>query len=277
MANRANDTPLALTLREMRSLARRRRFWAGLLGVIVVLSLTGPFDTYGTLSLPARAAYWAVAGAGSFGLGMFCSVFVACWAERVGLPERLTPLAGGVVAGVPVALLIAALNRVAFGGDMLETAQGILPYAMVITAVVALLYELLTDRQLNAEPAAGDPAPSVGASVLLEKLPPHLEPDIVCVQAQDHYVKVTTPQGSALILMRIGDAEQDLAGLGGLRVHRSWWVSRRHAVRIAKRNGRDHVITSLGTEIPIGRAYRKHALKLLDKALHDGRSRPVAS
>lgn len=263
MTNRANDTPLSFTRREMRSLSARPQFWAVLLGVIAVLSLTGPFDTYGQLSLPARAAYWTAVGAGSFGLGMACSMLVACWAEDVGLRARPATILGGLVAGIPVAILNSALHHLAFGSRLLAETWTILPYAMVITVIVSFLYELHAARDTEpAGPAAGSPAPTPTAT-LLEKLPAHLGRDIVHLQAQDHYVKVTTPQGSALVLMRIGDAERDLAGLGGLRVHRSWWVSRHHTTQILRRNGQDHVVTSLGLEIPIGRAYRKHAMSVL--------------
>ncbi len=265
MADRANDTPLSFTLREMRSLAGRTKFWMVLFGVILLLTLTGPFDTYGRLALSARAAYWAAAGVGSCGIGLFCSMLTAGYAERAGLPERWSPAVGGLVAGIPVAAWHAALNRLAFGGDLVAATLEILPYAMAITAIVASLYELLANRETGTAAAA---VATAGAEqtplpALLDKLPPHLGRDIVHLQAQDHYVKVTTLQGSALVLMRIGDAERDLASLGGLRIHRSWWVSRRHAVGIAKHNGQDHVVTSLGTRVPIGRAYRKRALSVM--------------
>ena len=265
MANRANDTPLSFTRREMQSLARRPQFWAVLVGVIAVLSLTGPFDTYGRLSLPARTAYWAAVGAGSFGLGMTCSMLAACWAEDAGLRARPATVLGAIVAGLPVAILNGALHHLAFGSSLLATTWDILPYAIAISGIVAFLYELHAARDTDPiAPAAGAPAPAPPPT-MLAKLPPHLGRDIVHLQAQDHYVKVTTPQGSALILMRIGDAERELSGLAGLRVHRSWWVSHRHAIRVLRRNGQDHVLTSLGLEIPIGRAYRKRALSTLRK------------
>ena len=265
MGNRAKDTALSFTRREMRSLIGHPQFWAVLLGVIAVLSLTGPFDTYGQLSLPARAAYWAAVGAGSFGLGMACSMLAACWAENAGLPAWPATVLGGLVAGLPVAIFNSALQHFAFGGGVLAATWSILPYAVAISAIVAFLYELQATRTTAmADLAVDNPAPAP-TPAWLAKLPPHLGRDIVHLQAQDHYVKVTTPQGSSLVLMRIGDAERDLAGLGGMRVHRSWWVSRRHATRLLRRNGQPYVVTSLGAEIPIGRAYRKHALSALRK------------
>ena len=55
---------------------------------------------------------------------------------------------------------------------------------------------------------------------------------------EDHYVRAHGPDGqSVLILMRMADAERELAGLDGTRVHRSWWVAR-DAVKDNRRSGR---------------------------------------
>ena len=49
----------------------------------------------------------------------------------------------------------------------------------------------------------------------------------IALQGEDHYVRIHTALGSELVLMRLGDAIQELDGLEGERVHRSWWVARR--------------------------------------------------
>lgn len=59
---------------------------------------------------------------------------------------------------------------------------------------------------------------------------------------EDHYVRAHGPDGqSVLILMRMADAERELAGTDGARVHRSWWVMR-GAVAGQRRVGRNLVL-----------------------------------
>ena len=264
-AKPANDTPFAFTLREMTELAISRRFWLALGGIVVVLSVAGPFNTFASLSLPERALYWAVTATGSFAVGIFFSMLITLHAQQAGAGPKLALLLGGLVAGIPIAVLNAVIIHVVFGDAIVPETWSILPYTAAISVTVSFLYELLSpdDEDGIEQPAdASDTAPPM----LFAKLPMHLGQDIVHLQAQDHYVKVMTPKGSALVLMRIGDAERDLKNLGGVRTHRSWWVSKRHAVKVQRGDGKLHVTTSLGTEVPVGRAYRQQVLSFFQDA-----------
>ena len=51
---------------------------------------------------------------------------------------------------------------------------------------------------------------------------------LIYLKTADHYVEAFTTAGSTLVLMRFADAVAELDGAGGLRVHRSYWVARRH-------------------------------------------------
>ena len=264
MENRANDTPLGATLRETRALVRSPHVWAVLAGVIAILSLTGPFDTYGEMSLVARVLYWTLVGLGSFGVGLFCSMITATWAEQRGLNEALALLLGGLTAGLPITALNATINWLVFGDGILAGFRDILPVAVPIAVIIAYLYELPALRRDGSRTgtAAGTASAAETGAVpaLVRKLPPEIGRDIVHLQAQDHYVKVTTTKGSTLVLMPLGDAARDLAGLDGLRSHRSWWVRKRHVGGLVRRKGRLFLRTSLGDDIPVGRAYRGQIL-----------------
>ena len=59
--------------------------------------------------------------------------------------------------------------------------------------------------------------------------------------------------GSELLLMRLADAIEELEGLPGERVHRSWWVAR-GAVGAARANGRRLSLTlTNGLDVPVTR------------------------
>jgi DNA-binding LytR/AlgR family response regulator len=70
---------------------------------------------------------------------------------------------------------------------------------------------------------------------------------------EDHYVRAHGPGVSTLILLRMRDAEGELAGFDGLRVHRSWWVAR-SAIEQVMRDGRNLKLRLKGgIEAPVAR------------------------
>jgi DNA-binding LytR/AlgR family response regulator len=92
----------------------------------------------------------------------------------------------------------------------------------------------------------------------IERLPLRLRgARLIGVQAEDHYLRVHTDQGSDLILMRLSDALEELEGLEGAQTHRSWWVAK-DAVRGASRgNGRATLALEGGLTAPVSRRYAK--------------------
>ena len=67
---------------------------------------------------------------------------------------------------------------------------------------------------------------------------------------------MTTTKGRDLILMRLSDAEAELAGYPGMRVHRSWWVARSGVDGIETAGDRMTIRLVSGTEVPVSRANR---------------------
>lgn len=97
--------------------------------------------------------------------------------------------------------------------------------------------------------------PSLHAA-FLDRLPKEIGINIIALEAQEHYTKVHTPLGSALILYRFGDAVKDMTGQGGLQVHRSHWVQT-HAIQQVDRSGRTYELTlTTGIKIPVSRSYK---------------------
>ena len=78
--------------------------------------------------------------------------------------------------------------------------------------------------------------------------------DIVYLRMDDHYVQVSSIDGSCLILMRFADAVVELGDLG-MQVHRSYWVARRHMLAVVRREGRPMVRVTGGDHVPISRPY----------------------
>ena len=78
--------------------------------------------------------------------------------------------------------------------------------------------------------------------------------EVLCLQMEDHYVRVHTRGGSRLVMATLGQAITALDGAEGLQVHRSWWVARR-AVAHARRQGRNLRLELVnGIVAPVARA-----------------------
>jgi hypothetical protein len=104
-------------------------------------------------------------------------------------------------------------------------------------------------------PAAPAPPPAAPPpNPLLDQLPAELGSDIIALEMEDHYVRVHTALGSALVLMRLRDAMALVGEIEGMQVHRSWWVAR-HAVEDVLRDGRNvRLKLARGIEAPVARA-----------------------
>lgn len=107
-------------------------------------------------------------------------------------------------------------------------------------------------------------AASGAEEALRARIPPHLDGEIIALQAEDHYVRVHTRRGSALIHYRFRDAMQDLRHVEGLQVHRSFWV-RRSAItqQLVERHNR-FVQLDNGLKVPVSRTYL-HALRAVQE------------
>lgn len=84
-------------------------------------------------------------------------------------------------------------------------------------------------------------------------MPYHLGTDVLSLSSEDHYVRVVTERGNALIRYRFSDALSEVKGLPGIQVHRSHWVSIRAIDRVVASGKAYRLILSNGTELPVSR------------------------
>lgn len=85
-----------------------------------------------------------------------------------------------------------------------------------------------------------------------ERLPTELGTDVIAVASELQYLRVWTSRGCALILGALGEVESQ-GGEHGLRVHRSWWVSRGHVVSVRRTATGTVCLMSDGREVPVSR------------------------
>ena len=228
--------------------------------LIALFAFIGPFGTYDSLGATGRLGYWGLALGANWlvcGSVMILTLRLAASASRWGL--ALAMAGAALVAAFPgTAVVLAAetLFRPRYeGGNALGTIY--LGVAVLMMAISVLVVGVLA----RVQTAAGEGAPSSAgesggeAARFLDRLPPELGRDLICLKMADHYVEAFTAAGSTLVLMRFADAVAELEGAGGMRVHRSYWVSRRHVTGAARRNGRVVLSLTGGHEAPVSRGY----------------------
>jgi hypothetical protein len=227
------------------------------LAVGAFVGVIGPFGTFLFGPTWLRIAYWATMfGVGQlmFGTGMRATAQIA---RQTGWPEwPLLVLASAVLAG-PMSALCAVTDtalwpRAADYMHPLDWYLQVLFVSVPLNLVLIWLRRTLTGRLAPV----GDPVetPRVQTGDLRDRLPARLGDRIVCLQMEDHYVRVHTDRGSELVLTPLKDALTGMPGVEGLQTHRSWWVAR-DAVRDVVWSGRNVRLRLVnGLETPVARS-----------------------
>ena len=230
---------------------------AGPLVVALVLGLTGPFGTYALLPLLPRLAYWLAVVALNW---MLCDIAVR-WVDghlpdELPLRRFLVPLVGAAAVSIPatgVVTLANGLSGIGWPGAILKLYAQVL---LLLGAIAVPVYALadLQEAAQQHQPGSAD-GTAQGLALFRARLSGPLDGDLLCLEMQDHYLKVHTTAGSEMLLCRMEDASRELEGLGQ-RVHRSWWVADAARQEIARDDQKLVVRLSNGAQVPVGRTYR---------------------
>jgi hypothetical protein len=227
--------------RAARNGSAARVAWAVVAATIVgvFLGIVGPFGSYLNGSVLTRIAYWVLSM--WLGVAFYGSAFVLArlLAARSGIPLWIATAFLVMAASLPQALATSSL-ALYFWPDLAQLSLSQLDWFMqvlVLAGPVTLGYAFWTGLLSPARAARSAPDRAAGdepddASGLFALLPPRLGTDIICMAMEDHYVRVHTALGSDLLLMPMARAVEDVAGVEGCRVHRSWWVARSAVLRI---------------------------------------------
>lgn len=228
----------------------------------VFMAAIAAFET-GHMTAPLRYLYWQMAMVGGGVIGAVIEIFLA---RRLGSRPLVFAAIQLVAMTPPIALWVSVIPVVVFGSRAsAERIVTLLPDVLTVNiAIIGLA--ALTRRALA--PMAPRPAPveGVAPAEIRAKLPPRLaRARLVAIEAEDHYLRIRTEAGSALVLMRLGDALAALEGADGFRVHRSWWVARAAVEAARWKGGRGELTLSDGAAAPVSRTYAA-ALKGTDWA-----------
>jgi DNA-binding LytR/AlgR family response regulator len=229
----------------------------------LLLGLAGPFGSYPAYPTATRYAFW---------LGLTAAGAVAAVAADAVIP--VTRLRGGavrigavaLVSALPMTFVVAWTMSLVQPGRVFAPQQ--LPALFACVAAVQLLVVYATTASF---PTAGDteapgrepalPEPGVEAippafpSALLSRLPPEIGSDIIALETEDHYLRVHSAGGSALILMRMADAVALLDPRLGAQVHRRWWVAQAAVVGVRTEGQKLFLRLNDKKLVPVGRTF----------------------
>lgn len=223
------------------------------LAAALFLSLSGIFGTAQT-PLVVRLVYWGA-------VMTLCTLVAMAIIRAVQRRELLGghPVAQWAISTVlmtpPLTVIVWLVSGLMFNGRF-EAADLVrsLPQVLLVSAAMTAI-NALADRRPVETHAAAPGAPPVR---FLERLPFKLRGAAIrAVQAEDHYLRVHTDAGEALILMRLSDAVAELAGLEGARTHRSWWVARDAVTGARRSDGRAVLELKGGLEAPVSRSFAR--------------------
>lgn len=251
--------------------ARNDRGWAGLGRVLarpeslrgiavsaalgVLLAVSGAFFGDAVAPVGLRLVYWVpmMALGAVFGIVVSWKLFDI---ERAVPSIWLAWLLMTVLVSVPMSVVIWLWTAVLFFGGRPDPVflLWLQPGCLAVAGFMSGLFMLLDQRAPQTSPAPEGAAPAR----LHDRLPPKLKGAVVhAVEAEDHYLKLHTSKGSDLILMRLSDALQELEGIEGAQVHRSWWVARAAVTGASRGEGRARLQLVNGLEVPVSRTYAR--------------------
>lgn len=220
---------------------------------ILAATIAGPLETGIRLSFGERLLFWTVV------IGAGAAMFLLLWRAVNAVCERfkcaahikavVAPVSAAFLFALPLLPVVGWISQRTMGGDVtldpLSVWLSATAFALLAWLVQFVLHLLAKRRTPPTSPLAeGDPQ-----CVLRSQL--RSASDVACVEAQDHYLRVTDMSGaSRLVLYRFADAVAEL-GEAGIQVHRSFWVAERAVVCVERRGKRTHLRLTNGLHAPV--------------------------
>ncbi|MBB5515948.1 hypothetical protein FHS89_001968 [Rubricella aquisinus] len=212
--------------------------------------IAGPF---GTIDMPfgVRAVYWPMVNAVALMMSLAAMGIVHETRRFARWPVTARNALGAALFAVPFSIVLHGVTRLFVGAGDIARLLVFVPSVFAVAFLIAIAVTTLS-RVDHRKPAEGE-----GPSRLMARLQPRMRGRLIRLGVQDHYVEVHTAQGMSLILMRLGDAVEEVGGVTGHRVHRSHWVAEQAIRDIQRRDGRVFLMMEDGAEVPVSRSYQK--------------------
>ncbi|MEA1651461.1 LytTR family DNA-binding domain-containing protein [Nitrospirillum sp. BR 11164] len=260
------------------------RSWGGVVALSLVLAMFGPYGTFLSMDGPSRVVFWCASALGIAAMTRAVHAALRRWPIAAAWPAWQRRGVSALIASLPATLwiillfsLCAKVTLGAQGGGQGGAQGGTLhfwrtwPQVIVTSMVFAVI---LGRRDPEGPPAtasapepgrvasppdaevvesAPDLAPDLAAAFLARACPRLREARLLALEAEDHYLRIHTDDGSDLVLMRLRDAIAELGEGLGMQVHRSFWVARAAVAEATVRGQAAQLRLSDGMVVPVSR------------------------
>jgi hypothetical protein len=211
----------------------------------LLLGIIGPFGTFESMDSIERFSFWG----GAIALGMLIHTPLFYGAANLGRsyhwPAWAWVTGSAVIAALPMTFVVNGIATTLFPGGAIDNVVGLYPLVAAISLPMQWVAFFIANLDTHAAPPitakvnmsaqspvvikeAGSPIETpLPAIAFLSKLPPRIGKDLLCLEMEDHYLRVHTKLGDAMIHLRMGDAVGELDGIDGMLVHRSCGVAAR--------------------------------------------------
>lgn len=235
--------------------------WVWLVASILT-AVAGPFGTYDAMSFGVRIGFWT----GLIAISILTSYAICALATSL-LPKMHAYVHDAVVTVifcflftpvVMVALIFATPPEHPIGITMWNLGLEV----FLITGTIVISQRLVKTKWPNLAPSNEAPEPEALEPRLMRRLDDVVAADVLRMTVKDHYVVVILHgRPEQRILMRFGDAVDEIEGLEGFCVHRSHWVVRAAINGMVTENGREMVELIDGSRVPVSRTYRPNLVE----------------
>ncbi|WP_281561284.1 LytTR family DNA-binding domain-containing protein [Thalassomonas sp. RHCl1] len=229
----------------------------------VVLALLAPFGM-NKIALGSNIAFWVTACFAGHLLYSPLFFFGGKYLQRFPLPSWAGLLLLSVVAGFLMCFVITFISWLYLGGsaDYLADLPVLFPKTFLIGVIITLVKwlknyikhqneQLAQQRQIQQEHQQEQET----RVNFMAKLPKDKRGTLLCLEMDDHYLKVHTDKGHHMLLMRLKDALEDLVHYPGLQTHRSWWVAEEAIRESVKQERKVSLRLSNDLLVPVSRTY----------------------
>lgn len=268
-----NEPILQIARREITKSITASKFWMCLASIICILVITSPFGSGEVFNWLQRLFYWAPIALTTYLIGFFINITLSTYLERKTKNKNLARFASYIASGIAIGIWVYLINTQILGvkeaswPDFLFFTFLCIIISVGISASMFALYDTLLEAKQSSD--GHTEMWAIEKSAFYKRLPKNIGRDIISLQAQDHYIEVTTTKGKELILLRLKDAMAELDGIDGQQIHRSWWVCKKHIVDNKREKGRLVIVLSNGNEVKVSRTFLVQTEHFLDRFYAD--------
>ncbi|WP_443751113.1 LytTR family DNA-binding domain-containing protein [Asticcacaulis solisilvae] len=219
----------------------------------LILGLIGPFGSYSGMSLFERIGHFMLCATLIGSASLIVSYAVARRFFQGFWPLWAALLVDLALTGPAAAVVYLSLHLIVPGVAARLQPLDFLWQNLILALIFRAVSLLISWARIRDGGQIETSAPSAeAASDLRAKLPRGLRAEpVLALSSEDHYLRVHTPKGEALIHMTLAEAVEGLPH--GFQIHRSHWVADT-AIRSADAN-RVELVT--GLSLPLSRHRRK--------------------